>query len=170
MDELEFRRILPEDMEKWFSLRIESLKNTPSAFLASPETDLEKGSDFFKARIVEGGDSNLIFGCFDKNELVGTVGIVRETHLKAKHKAFIWGMYVNPEYRGKKIGEKLLQQTIEFGKTVMKVEQINIAVETTRKSAKQLYTKMGFVKWGTESKAMFVEGQYFDEDFMKLEF
>ena len=155
-------------MDLWFTMRIESLNESPSAFLASPKKELSQGADFFRARIVEGGDNNVIFGCFDGEILAGSVGLVREGHQKASHKAFIWGMYVRPDYRGRMIGKQLLQSVIEFAVNTMKVKQINLSVESSREPAKKLYSSMGFKKWGTEQNAMHVDGKYYDEDYMAL--
>jgi len=170
MSNLEIRRIQPSGMDQWFTMRIQSLRDSPSAFLASPETELAQGVEFFRARIAEGGNDNVIFGCFDGQDLVGALGIVREGQLKARHKAFIWGVYVRPHYRGKKIGNQLLQTALDFARNTMAVEQVNLSVDSSRIPAKTLYTNMGFKKWGTESRAVRVGEEYFDEDYMSVRF
>ncbi len=170
MSNLEIRRILPADMDLWFKMRIESLYDSPSAFLASPETELSKGVETFRDRIAKGGDNNVIFACFDGAQIVGSVGVVRETHLKAQHKGTIWGMYVRPEYRGKQIGKKLVQTAIDFAKGPMKLKKVDLSVEASRDSAKRLYSSMGFQQWGSERFAMKIDGKYFDEEYMSLIF
>jgi RimJ/RimL family protein N-acetyltransferase len=164
-----FRRIEPQEIDSWFSLRIESLKDSPSAFLASPELELAQGVEFFRQRLIQYSEHSAMFGCFDEsNEIVGSVGISRMPNPKTIHKATIWGVYVKPEYRGNQIAHKLMQLAIDFGKHNMKVIQIELGVESTRTSAKQLYSSFGFVKWGTEKNAIMVDGKFFDEDHMSL--
>ncbi len=168
MENLIFKRVLPEEMDLWFSMRIDSLNESPSAFLASPQKELEQGVDFFRSRIIKGGDDNVIFGCLFEGKFIGSVGIVREGHEKASHKSFIWGMYVSPEFRKLKVAGKLLDMAINFAIESMKVSQINLSVESTREPAKRLYTSRGFEKWGTEKNAMQVGEQFYDEDYMVL--
>jgi RimJ/RimL family protein N-acetyltransferase len=170
MSKLEIRRVQPHESAAWFKMRIESLYDCPSAFLSSPETELAQGADFFRKRIAEGGEDNVIFACFDGEICVGSVGVVREEHLKANHKAFIWGMYVSPSYRGQKLGRQLLETAIDFAKNTMKVERVSLSVDSARVAAKNLYLSMGFQKWGTEKRAVRIDGQYFDEDYMSLDF
>lgn len=170
MSKLEIRRILPADMDLWFKMRIESLYDSPSAFLASPETELARGIESFRERISKGGDDNVIFACFDGAQIVGSVGLVRESHLKAKHKGTIWGMYLRPEYRGKQIGKKLIQTAIDFARDRMKLKKVDLSVEASRDSAKRLYSSMGFQQWGREKFAMQIDGKYYDEEYMSLIF
>lgn len=161
-------------MDRWFEMRIQSLKEVPDAFLASPETELGQGVEFFRERVAKGGIENAIFAAFETNDpssrevIAGTVGIVREHHIKAAHKAFIWGMYVQPEFRGKGVGRDLVNAAVSFARETMNVDQILLSVVVTRTEAKELYAKMGFKKWGTEPRAVRIGGEYFDEEYMTL--
>jgi len=53
------------------------------------------------------GRDNAIFGAFDGQDLVGTVGLHRERGLKLAHKAVIWGVYVAPSFRQRGVGRLL---------------------------------------------------------------
>jgi len=48
------------------------------------------------------------------------------------------------------------------------VTQLNLGVSETTPGARALYEAVGFVVWGTEPRAMRVEGRYYDEIFMAL--
>lgn len=170
MKNIEIRRLRPEEMDHWFTMRIESLNDSPSAFLASPEIELAQGVEFFRSRMRDGGDDNIIFACFEGEQIVGSVGLYRESPPKARHKATIWGMYVRPEYRQKAIGKKLLQAAIDFGRDTLKLRKIDLSVESSREVAKRLYVSLGFQTWGHEELAMNINGQFFAEDYMSLFF
>jgi ribosomal protein S18 acetylase RimI-like enzyme len=157
-------------MDRWFEMRIESLYDSPSAFLASPETELSQGVEVFRERIQNGGNENLIIGCFDGDNILGSVGLFRESAVKARHKGTIWGVYVKPGYRGREIGRKLLQSAIEAARDVMKLKKIDLSVDASREPAKRLYASLGFKKWGCEELAVQIEGEYFDEEYMSLIF
>lgn len=164
------KRIEHKDVEKWFEMRIESLYESPSAFMANPEDEKAQGIDSFKKRVLEGGNDNLIFACFNDDEIVGSVGLYRETTVKAQHKGTIWGMYVKPQYRAQGIGKKLLTAALEFAKSNMKLKKVDLSVESSRVSAKKLYSSMGFKKWGHEEYAIKIEDKFFDEEYMSIYF
>ena len=168
--EFEIKRLKPEDMDRWFELRMEALKDTPSAFLADPETEHKQGVEFFRKRLVDGGDENLIFGAFKGSSLIGNIGLVREGRPKSRHKAFIWGMYVKQSHRKNRVASGLLSQAISFAKVSMNVRQITLSVESSRVAAKRLYESAGFVCWGTEPEAIYCDNRYYDEDYMVLRF
>lgn len=165
---IEIRRIKPEEMDRWFEMRIESLHESPSAFLASPETELSRGVEEFRERIANGGNENLIFAAFDGENIAGSVGLVRDSMLKARHKATIWGMYVRPAYRNQKLGRELLSAAIAFAREKMDVGKLDLSVEAERQTAIRLYSSLGFEKWGLEAKAIRIGDTYFDELYMSL--
>jgi RimJ/RimL family protein N-acetyltransferase len=168
MSKIEIRRVHPSEMDHWFEMRIESLRESPSAFMSSPETELAQGVEVFRERIANGENENLIFAAFDGETIAGSVGLVRDSALKARHKATIWGMYVRPAYRNQKLGKQLLSAAIKFAKSKMKVEKLDLSVDSAREPAKQLYSSLGFKKWGVEERAVQIDGKYFDEDYMSL--
>ncbi|MBC7742610.1 MAG: hypothetical protein H7061_10460 [Bdellovibrionaceae bacterium] len=45
----------------------------------------------------------------------------------------------------------------------MKVELIQLSVEANNLAARKLYESRGFKCWGTEPKAMRMDGQYYDD-------
>ncbi|WP_053251746.1 GNAT family N-acetyltransferase [Ensifer adhaerens] len=47
-----------------------------------------------------------------------------------------------------------------------KVEQLQLTVVSSNAAAIQLYSKLGFVGYGLEKRALRVDGQYFDEMLM----
>ena len=104
------------------------------------------------------------------NLLVGIVGFMRETSLKTIHKGNVFGMYGVPEERGKGLGKSLMSVLIREAKTFDGLEQINLAVVSENRSAKNLYKSLGFEVYGVERNALKFNGQYFDEDLMVLKF
>jgi ribosomal protein S18 acetylase RimI-like enzyme len=77
-------------------------------------------------------------------------------------------MFVEPEQRGKGLGGKLLKLVIDHARQKMKVRSLLLSVEATNSSARALYEKYGFKKWGTEPRAMKVGESFLDEDQMVL--
>ncbi len=162
------RRLMISDLDAYFSIRLESLKNAPTNFMSSYEEEERTGNTFFEGILRHAGIDNLIFGAFIKDRLVGVIGLYQEKQLKAKHKCNIWGMYVQSDCRQKGIGRALLREAIDHIKDRLKCLIANITVESNNISAIKLYESMGFKLWGNEPKAMCWNGQYFDEYHLSL--
>lgn len=164
------RRLTKEDLASFFELRLESLQNSPTSFLGSFEEEKGSSFSFYEAQLTNGGVDSIIFGAFVNTELVGLIGIYRENRIKIKHKSYLWGMYVKPEYRNNGIAKALLFNAINHAQNKMKCTAIHISVEVANIAAKKLYESFGFKEWGKEPKAIYWDEKYFDEYHMMLWF
>lgn len=167
---MEYRRLNPKDIDSYFSNRLRALKNSPNAFLSTYEEEVSIGNSHFLKTLENSGEANLIFGAIDNGAVVGTIGIYQEDRPKLKHKAQIWGMYVDEAFRKTGVGKRLLDLAIDHAKLKMKVDGIYLSLEADNYSARSLYESRGFKCWGTEPKAMKLDGHFFDEHHMALMF
>lgn len=167
---MEYRRLNPKDIDSYFSNRLRALKNSPNAFLSTYEEEVSTGNSHFLKTLENSGEANLIFGAIDNGAVVGTIGIYQEDRPKLKHKAQIWGMYVDEAFRKTGVGKRLLDLAIDHAKLKMKVDGIYLSLEADNYSARSLYESRGFKCWGTEPKAMKLDGHFFDEHHMALMF
>ena len=159
------RLLVPEDAEDAVSLRQEMLRDTPTAFLASPNSDSGSNVETVRERLAS-GPGNAIIGAFDP-DLVASVGILHAPrHPKGAHHAHVWGMYVQPAHRRRGIGKLILDAAIAHARSLEGVTQLNLGVSESTPGARALYESVGFVAWGTEPRAMRVEGEYYAEVFM----
>lgn len=165
---MEIRSLTPDDAGEWLRLRIEALERDPRAFSASLDEYRSLTIDEVKQRLWSSEDA-FVVGAFEQNQLFGMAGFFREKGPKTRHKGRIWGVYVTPETRGKKLGRKIMEQVLEHGWTIKGVEQILISVSTTQEAAVNLYRSLGFRPFGLESRALKVDGKFIDEEYMVLE-
>jgi ribosomal protein S18 acetylase RimI-like enzyme len=77
-------------------------------------------------------------------------------------------MYVAPEFRGYGVGRALMLGIIERAYQIDGLEHLWLGVMRTQIAAQRLYASLGFVTWGIEPKAMRVNDQFLDEEFMTL--
>lgn len=170
---MQLRKLTEADASLFFDLRLEGLKESPTAF---GESDLE-----FSERTVESiadtissnnkKDCNFLLGAFDtERELVGVLGLARQQPKKMEHYCILWGMYVSPKSRRQGVGQALLQDVIRIGKEAKGVQGIKLCVVENNLSALKLYQLAGFSQYGIEPKAIKLDGLYYDEHLMLLSF
>jgi len=163
-------RLLEESDAKVYQVvRLRALKNDPDSFGSTYEQEMVRPLEKFSERI-QHTKNQFSLGCFDDSDsLIGIVNFVCEDRLKTAHKGNVYGMYIEPEFRGKGIGRSLLLALIEKATSECdRLEQIHLTVVSTNEAAKRLYTSLGFEVYGVEPHALKFGGQYFDEDLMVL--
>ncbi|PEJ57279.1 GNAT family N-acetyltransferase [Bacillus sp. AFS002410] len=164
---MEIRKLTLEDLPEFIRLRKEGLILSPEAFGESISEYEQKTMEQHTNNFPKTFD-NFIVGAFDEEELVGVAGFYQKRSEKMNHKGTIWGMYVNPNYRGKGVGKKVLSEAIQHATQIEDILQIELAVISSNVSAKKLYESVGFESFGTEKRALFVNGEFYDEDHMVM--
>jgi GNAT superfamily N-acetyltransferase len=156
------RRLRPEDAESLVALRREALEGDPLAFAATIEDDRGLSLEFVRAALADDAEQ-AVFGQFEGAHLIGMLGVIRESKVKRRHVALIWGLYVAPRARRKGVGRALLAAAIEHARTWFAVDQLQLSVSDTAAAARRLYEATGFRCWGREARALQWEGRFVDE-------
>ncbi len=107
----------------------------PSESQAYPTQDIEDVTRSY------GNLGEAFFVAIDGEKVIGTVGIKREDD----RTAFLRRLFVSTEYRGKKIGEKLVERAIQFC-TEVGYDEIVFKTTSTMERALRLCKKKGFVQ------------------------
>lgn len=160
------RRLEPADAAAFRALRLLGLVECPLAFAASPEDEADEPVDAVAARLADDAHGR-VFGAFtDDGELVGVVGLGRERMRKLAHKAMLWGLYVAPEARRQGVAQALVKHLLAEAATWPGLRQVTLGVHAGNHAARALYESCGFIAWGTEPAAAWVEGELHDETWM----
>lgn len=161
------RRLTVADAHAYMTIRLEALRSEPTAFGSSYEESARRPLSEFAKR-VETSERTATYGAFDADTLVGTAGIYQESGAKERHKAVLFGMYVSPAARRKCVARALVTGVLGFAHGMDGVEQVKLAVEAGNLPARALYGSFGFEEFGRETRALFVDGHYYDEIHMVL--
>lgn len=166
---LELRLLTPADAAAFRDIRLRALQEEPTAFTSSTEEFSHQTLDKIGARFRSDPAESFMLGAFQNRSLVGMVGFYRETALKQRHKGSIISLYVAPEARGQGLGHALMRDAIRRVRDIESVERLLLGVMVTQTAARQLYESLDFVVYGREARALCIDGQYYDEEFMALD-
>jgi ribosomal protein S18 acetylase RimI-like enzyme len=163
-------RVLGEnDALELRALRLHALRDAPDSFLSTYEAEAVAPENVTAERLRRTADAkdSGVLGAFEDGALVGMLGIVRDTHRKASHRAHLWGMFVAQVARKRGIGRALLDAAIARLRAAG-VEQLHLTVSTNAEPARRLYRRAGFALIGTLREAMKDAERYVDEELMVL--
>ena len=164
---INIREALLSDATQYRQLRLGALQDSPTAFSADYQVNLNQPMSFWEGRL-SFDEHGVIFFATHKNDLIGMTGIRKGESPKTRHGAMIWGVYVHPEWRGLRIAEALLEICVQWAKA-REVNILKLAVVTSNTSAVRCYERCGFVTYGTEPWAIRYEGKYYDEYLMSCD-
>lgn len=163
------RAMQKEDAEAFVALRKEALLDSPLSFASAPGDDVASDVEFVRRQTREGTGPRT-FGAFEEAEkaLVGSVALMRESHIKAAHKANIVGMYVTPSHRRSGVGAALLEAAVRHARGMSGIAWLHLSASESAEAALRLYRSAGFEVWGSEPDALRYAGQSVAEHHMAL--
>ena len=155
----------PADAMLFRELRLEALQDSPIAFSADYQQNLNHSAKYWKDRLTLEKDEATILLAEHEGKLIGMTGIARGGSPKTRHGAWIWGVYVTPEWRGLRVAEELINSCFTWARA-RNIVLVKLGVAATNISAIRCYERCGFSTYGTEPRAIFYEGKYYDEFLM----
>ena len=166
----EIRLFTEQDAQTLWDLRMQALEIDPWSFVDSPEELRSISVEEFAARLRADDAENFIVGAFEQQTAVGMVGCYQEVPLKRRHKAWIWGVFVNPSARGRGIARSLMQAAIARARAIDGLDMVMLTVAVDQPAPRKLYESLGFRSFGVEPKGIKIGNQHHDEEHMVLEF
>jgi RimJ/RimL family protein N-acetyltransferase len=163
------RRLMKSDAPVFWHFRLLALQSEPVGFAETTAEHEAIGISGTETRIEAGNSENFIMGAFEAGVLVGTAGFYREQKQKRRQIGWIWGVFVHPSHRGKGIGRALIASVIEQARPLPGLMAIHLTAAVTQKAARKMYGDLGFRLVGTVPGALYVDGQYFDEEMLSLD-
>lgn len=163
-NECMIRALEGSDAGAFKELRLFALQESPQSFSQSYKNFLSESIEAIEQRIAA-QEGSKIFGAFQEGQLIGCIGVHRMPWLKGQHRAEIWGMYVHPAQRSKKIGSRLVDAAIDFA-TATGIGQLELGVITSNQEAIALYKSRNFHIIGTIPNALQVNDIFYDEFMM----
>lgn len=146
------------------ALRLEALADAPVAFAADYDRTEAEPLSFWIGRINERAQGNQSAICVAEagEALVGMTGLVRGHWQKTGHGGIIWGVYVQPAWRGLHLAERLIEGCIAWGQG-LGMTVVKLGVMTANAPAIRCYLRCGFTVYGVDPQAICYNGVAYDE-------
>jgi ribosomal protein S18 acetylase RimI-like enzyme len=161
------RPVLLSDAEALLRLRLEALQDSPEAFgedyayvAAQPYAAWidqiahslgESDRTIYVA--VAGVAANSPNIQVDEARLIGMAGVNRSTMRNTRHAASVWGVYVQPAWRGRGVATALVRACVVWGRAKGLVT-MRLAVITDTPAAICCYESCGFRSCGVDPKRL----------------
>jgi ribosomal protein S18 acetylase RimI-like enzyme len=154
------RRLLPADWQDYRTIRLQALELAPEAFGSVHALEAARPAEAFAERL----SSAVVMGAYAEGRIAGMAGYKRCEGPRDAHKAFVWGVFVAPDFQGHGVGQALIKALIAAAR--QEVEQLTLAVVASNESAIALYERNGFKTYGVEPRALKSAAGYEDEVLM----
>ena len=144
------RPITPADAEARRALRLEALRDFPTAYGSTYEAEAEYTIERFAH--LPPADDGLAVGAFMSAEMIGMSVIMRSSANKGRHWAHIYSMYVKPAYWGTGVAGALVEQILAFARG--RFEYVELSATQGNERAKRFYERLGFREYGCRPASM----------------
>jgi len=155
------REASPADAIPFRELRLGALLDSPIAFSADYQKTLDHPPNYWEEMLTMHAEEATIFLAEHETNLIGMTGFARGGSPKTRHSAWVWGVYVKPEWRGLHVAEELIQSCFTWAKS-RKIVIAKLGVAAVNEPAIHCYERCGFTTYGTEPQAAFYDGTYYD--------
>jgi RimJ/RimL family protein N-acetyltransferase len=157
------RRLGPADLGAYKQLRDEALRLHPEAFTSDHETERQRAPESYLGRLglSEPLGGSFLLGAFagrpGKEQLIGALGLERETRSKTRHIAWLIALMVLPAHTGRGVGMELVARCIEQARAANGLEMIVLSVTASSERVVRLYERAGFERYGMIPRAVRID-------------
>mgnify|MGYP001827314612 CR=1 FL=1 len=156
------RRLGPEDLEAFRSIRLEALRLEPENYASHYDDWVSLSDDQWRARL----DDVIAVAAFDTDQPIGVMAVKQERSPKMRHRGMLVMVYLRKSYRGAGIAREILdhlgRHSIAEG-----MLQLELHVNAANRTAIRFYEKAGFETIGKLPRAA-REGDDFIDDLLMV--
>ncbi len=163
-DSVTVRMGVETDAPAYRDLRLEALRQHPTAFGSDYETNRAKPMAHWVERLCfeKPGDGVVLYFAVAGETLIGMCGISHTDAPKGRHSSYLVSMYVRPGWRGQRIAEQLIEACLGWARE-HGITMVKLGVTVTNTPAIRCYARCGFQVYGIEPQAIWDDGTFYDE-------
>ena len=155
---MQAQRLDPSHASAYRDLMLRAYAEQPQAFSSSAQERALLPLAWWEQRLgdADGG----VFALLQESQPLAVCGLQFESREKLRHKAQLFGMYVDPDFRRSGYGDALLRQALEAARARPGVLVLQLSVSAGNHPALHLYGRWGFQAFASEPMAVAVAGQF----------
>lgn len=170
------RRVLPDDLPAYKTLRDAMLLRHPTAFTSDAETERNRTPESYRPRLGLDDVAGAVFtiGAWRHDtsaaasSLLGAISCERDERVKVRHIGHLTGMMVVDGAQGLGIGKALLDEAIRRARAAQGLLMLTLSVTSDNQVALRLYACAGFIRYASLPNAVCVDGSFHAKDQMVL--
>ena len=147
---MDIRRLAARDAEPYRALMLDGYAKHPDAFTASVEERGPLPLAWWTNRI----EREFVVGAWQASRLVGVAGLVAEARPRTRHKASLYGMYVDAAFSRRGLGERLVRTVLDEAAARGGLRVVQLTLTEGNRAAQALYERCGFAVFGVEPYAI----------------
>ena len=140
---VQLHRVRPDDWVSHRDLRLEALRDAPDAFWFTYADEVAFDEAAWRERI----EGAWLVQARDEGEVLGTAGLGSHWAPERATVATLFGMYVTPRARGRRVGQALVRAVLEEARG-RGASEVLLEVTSGNAAARALYERCGFVATG----------------------
>ena len=156
---IDVRCILADEGSLLREVRLAALANAPGAFLETLDEVAADSEDVWDARAASstGEGDALIMLALHEGRPVGMAGVAREFGQRRRHRATLWGVWLDPAQRGRGVGRQLVTTALDWARA-RDVRAVYLEVVENEDPSWSLYGRLGFVRREVDPFGAHVDG------------
>ncbi len=139
------REPVVEDWRALRDIRLEALRDVPTAFGSTYEREVVRGETHWRDRIFRGGTFLAYLPDLSASEPAGLIGGYQEDPATVE----LVSLYVRPRARGRGVGEALVAAVVGWARD-QNAAEVHLWVTETNSPARALYERCGFALTGEQ--------------------
>ena len=146
---------MPKDAASYRKLMLEAYELAPESFTSSVAEGRSRPDSWWSARVADvPSATEIVVGTFVDGSLIGVAGLSFEQRERTRHKAKLFGMYVQEHGRGRGLGSLLVREVLRQAKLRPNITVVQLTVSEGNVLAIRLYRSCGFMDFGMEPFAV----------------
>ncbi len=157
-----FRRLNIDHTGLYRALMLRAYSEHETAYISSFEERAGRPLEWWQRRLAD--PTCVTLGAFDAADaLIGTARIELYQRRRERHKVDLASLYVMKDHTGQGIGRRLMDEALVEARKLPGVELMLLVVVGENLPALRLFSRLGFVEYGREPKAVKHVDRYFDK-------
>lgn len=160
MPDTHIQRLARPDAGRYRALMLQALADDPGAWISTTAERDSLPVDWWEDRIAHPDGRSVAFGALIEGRLAGSAGVRFEGMQRTRHRATLFGMYVDPRHRGNGLGKQLLHAVLDHARSRDGTTVVQLSLVEGNARALALYQSCGFTTFAVESHALRDAGTY----------